>query len=128
MNYEFPLIRNISDVLPAIAGRDEFVVAEKEGYTVINYNVMFADTFPDVDSGRTTISGERIQNFDAAIRRECRGIIFDTATGEILRRPFHKFFNVNERDETQDHRVDLSRPHAILEKLDGSMIAPFIVN
>ena len=110
MNYEFPLIRNISDVLPAIAGRDEFVVAEKEGYTVINYNVMMADTF------------------DCNIRRECRGIIFDTATGEILRRPFHKFFNVNEREETQDHRVDLSQPHAILEKLDGSMIAPFIVN
>ena len=110
MNYQFPLIRNISDVLPAIEGRDEFVVAEKDGYTVINYNVMMADTF------------------DCNIRRECRGIIFDTATGEILRRPFHKFFNVNEREETQDHVVDLSRPHAILEKLDGSMIAPFSVD
>jgi RNA ligase len=110
MNYEFPTITNISDVLPAIAGRDEFVVAEKEGYTVINYNVMMADTF------------------DCNIRRECRGIIFDTATGDIIRRPFHKFFNVNEREETQDHRIDLSRPHAILEKLDGSMIAPFMVN
>ena len=48
MNYEFPIINKISDVLPAIEGRDEFVVAEKEGYTVINYNVMMADTFPDV--------------------------------------------------------------------------------
>lgn len=128
MNYKFPIINNISDVLPAIAGRDEFVVAEKEGYTVINYNVMIADTFPDVVSDRETISGVKIQNFDAAIRRECRGIIFDTETGDIIRRPFHKFFNVNEREETQDHVVDLSRPHAILEKLDGSMIAPFIVN
>ena len=110
MNYEFPTITNISDVLPAIEGRDEFVVAEKEGYTVINYNVMMADTF------------------DCPIRRECRGIIFDSETGEILRRPFHKFFNVNEREETQDHVVDLSRPHVILEKLDGSMIAPFRVD
>lgn len=110
MNYEFPTINNISDVLPAIEGRDEFVVAVKEGYTVINYNVMMADTF------------------DCPIRRELRGIIFDTATGEILRRPFHKFFNVNEREETQDHVVDLSQDHAILEKLDGSMIAPFVVN
>jgi RNA ligase len=110
MNYEFPTITNISDVLPAIAGRDEFVVAEKEGYTVINYNVMLADTF------------------DCNIRRECRGIIFDTVTGDIIRRPFHKFFNVNEREETQDHVVDMSRSHAIFEKLDGSMIAPFIVN
>jgi len=133
MNYEFPLIRNISDVLPAIEGRDEFVVAEKEGYTVINYNVMMTDTFPDV---RQVFPGEGIGRYSdrvridyhAAIRRECRGIIFDTETGDIIRRPFHKFFNVNEREETQDHTVDLSQDHRVLEKLDGSMIAPFIVN
>lgn len=124
MNYEFPLIRNISDVLPAIEGRDEFVVAEKEGYTVINYNVMMADTFPDVYTGEDQTW---IDN-DAMLRRECRGIIFDSKTGDIIRRPFHKFFNVNEREETQDHAVDLSRPHCILEKLDGSMIVPFIVD
>lgn len=144
MNYEFPFITNISDVLPAIEGRDEFVVAEKEGYTVINYNVMMADTFPDVCYMREVGMGLRLEGDDlsqpaptamalmrdknAAIRRECRGIIFDSATGDIIRRPFHKFFNVNEREETQDHVVDLSRPHAILEKLDGSMIAPFIVD
>ena len=131
MNYEFPLIRNISDVLPAITGRDEFVVAEKDGYTVINYNVMMADTFPDVYSDTGVVGcifkNGQWYNEAAAIRRECRGIIFDSKTGDIIRRPFHKFFNVNEREETQDHVVDLSRPHAILEKLDGSMIAPFIV-
>ena len=131
MNYEFPHITSISDVLPAIEGRDEFVVAEKEGYTVINYNVMMADTFPDVlasDDLRANHDHYEVENLHARLRRECRGIIFDTATGDIIRRPFHKFFNVNEREETQDHVVDLSRPHAILEKLDGSMIAPFIVN
>lgn len=131
MNYEFPLITNISDVLPAIEGRDEFVVAVKEGYTVINYNVMMADTFPDVlsEAGCWDAIDKNVElNELYALRRECRGIIFDSETGEILRRPFHKFFNVNEREETQDHVVDLSRPHVILEKLDGSMIAPFIVN
>lgn len=127
MNYVFPIINNISDVLPAIEGRDEFTVAVKEGYTVINYNVMMADTFPDVvlaDPDRPDLA--KVAR-DAMIRRECRGIIFDTATGDIIRRPFHKFFNVNEREETQDHVIDLSREHGILEKLDGSMIAPFIV-
>lgn len=131
MFYEFPNIYNISDVLPAIEGRDEFVVAEKEGYTVINYNVMMADTFPDVlvdPCRQDQESGWTVDyDYNAAIRRECRGIIFDSKTGDIIRRPFHKFFNVNEREETQDHVVDLSRPHCILEKLDGSMIAPFIV-
>ena len=131
MNYQFPTIRNISDVLPAIEGRSEFNVAVKEGYTVINYNVMFEDTFPDPNGEFKTIGSLEecnLPDFQAKVRRECRGIIFDTATGDIIRRPFHKFFNVNEREETQDRRIDMSNSHAILEKLDGSMIAPFIVN
>ena len=133
MNYEFPTINNISDVLPAIEGRDEFVVAEKEGYTVINYNVMMADTFPPVltrpeDQLEHLAKDEYLCDYNAALRRELRGIIFDNESGDILRRPFHKFFNVNEREETQDHVVDLSQEHRILEKLDGSMIAPFVVN
>ena len=116
--YKFPHITNISNVLPAIDGRDEFVVADKGSYTVINYNVMMADTFPPVIQELLDAGHE--QDDYARIRRECRGIIFDSNTGDIIRRPFHKFFNVNEREETQDHVIDLSRPHAILEKLDGS--------
>lgn len=125
MNYKFPFIDNISDVLWAIKDREEFVVAEKEGYTVINYNVMMADTFPEFDEQFGNLN---MANLIATMRRECRGIIFDSETGEILRRPFHKFFNVNEREETQEHAVDMSGDYTILEKLDGSMIAPFIVN
>lgn len=132
MNYQFPFISHISDVLPAIEGRNEFAVAVKDGYTVINYNVIMSDTFPDVlvdPSWQDQDSGWTVDyDYKAAIRRECRGIIFDSATGDIIRRPFHKFFNVNEREETQEYVVDLSRPHTILEKLDGSMISPFTVN
>lgn len=128
MNYEFPHITNILDILPAIAGRDEFVVAEKEGYTVINYNVVMADTFPAISSSRETISEVKIQNFDSALRRECRGIIFNTATGELIRRPFHKFFNINERAETQQNSISLADDHVIMDKLDGSMIAPFLLD
>jgi RNA ligase len=130
MNYEFPIIRNINDVLPAIEGRHEFVVANKGSYTVINYNVMMADTFPDVilDPDPYDIAAGLYEQYDynAAIRRECRGIIFDTATGDIIRRPFHKFFNVNEREETQLDRLDFSKEHWIDTKLDGSMIAVFL--
>ena len=137
MDYTFPVIKNISDVLPAIEGRDEFVVAEKEGYTVINYNVMMSDTFPDVHdlSGsyeRAASCGWGSEDVDnlygqthAKIRRECRGIIFDTETGDIIRRPFHKFFNINEREETQLHNLDFSKEHWVDTKLDGSMIAVF---
>ncbi len=42
MNYQFPVIKNISQVLPLIAERKEFVVAVKDGYTVINYVVQMS--------------------------------------------------------------------------------------
>lgn len=114
MKYQFPKIKHIDDVLPAIEGRNEFVVAERDGYKVVNYMVAMSDTFPEVDDEHS------------AIRRECRGIIFDEK-GNLIARRLHKFFNVNERDETLLHKIDLSQPHVILEKLDGSMITPFYV-
>lgn len=121
MNYEFPIIERITDVLPAIAGRDEFIVAEREGYRVINYTVGFADTFnidPDdvmENYGRMIPKG--------VMRRECRGLIFGP-DGLLMSRPFHKFFNVGERAETQPNVLDMSQPHVVFEKMDGSMIRP----
>ena len=117
MKYPFPTIHTIDDVLPHIKGRDEFIVAEKEGYTVINYVVSMPDTFAMVGS----------DDLGGAIRRECRGLTFDTH-GKIISRPFHKFFNVGERVETQPHAIDVSKPHVVLEKMDGSMIRPFMYN
>ena len=111
LHYQFPVIRHLDDVLPHIAGRDEFIRVDKDGgYTVINYVFQTSDTFPPIDSDA------------AAVLRECRGIIFDTASGRILSRRFHKFFNLGERADTQE--IDVSRPHHVLDKLDGSMISP----
>ena len=117
MNYQFPEIRSIHDVLPHIEGRSEFIVAERDFGTVINYVVAMADTF-DM-AGPDDLGG--------AIRRECRGLKFHP-DGTIGARPFHKWFNINEREETQQHVVDLSLPHVIMEKLDGSMIHPMMVD
>lgn len=117
MNYQFPVIRTIDDVLPHIEGREEFIVAEREFGTVINYVVAKTDTF-DM-TGPDDLGG--------AIRRECRGIIFDRE-GYLMSRPFHKFFNINEREETQSHAVDMTQSHVIMEKMDGSMIRPIIMD
>lgn len=127
MNYDFPIINDIYEVLEAIAGRDEFVVAYRDGYTIIDYAVNFEDTFPPVKvaGGSAKMRAYRTRNY--ALRRECRGIIFDSETGKIIRRPYHKFFNMDERQETQNHLLPMSQPHVILEKLDGSMISPFAV-
>ena len=112
--HTFPVIRNFKDVEDQID--QYFYIAEKEGYKVVNYRVPCPDTFPDVTDVKT------------AIRRSFRGIIFDSVTGDILRRPLDKFFNLNERAETRIENLDLSKPHVIMEKLDGSLISPFRVN
>lgn len=114
INYDFPKISHINDVLPHIAGRDEFKVMRKDWYTVINYVVAFGETF---DWDESDVSG-------SVMRRECRGLIFDILSGKLLSRPYHKFFNVGERSELTMDKVDMSANHVILEKLDGSMIRP----
>lgn len=114
-HYKFPIIVSIDDVLPAIEGRDEFIVADKKDYIVINYVVMQESTF-QLDPNN---------NF-GEYRRECRGIKF-YPDGRIMARPFHKFFNVNEKEETQSHKIDLTQKHLILPKIDGSMVHPIVV-
>jgi RNA ligase len=123
MKYKFPHINTIDDVLPAIEGAPEFIVADKDDYIVVNYVVAMTDTFPEVNTAGGSAKMREEATRHKAIRRECRGIIFNK-DGSILSRRLHKFFNVNERDETLSHKIDFSQPHVILEKLDGSMITP----
>jgi len=102
-------IEHIDDVLPHIEGRTDFVVVQKDGYTVIDYVYTLPDTFDD------------------PVRLECRGLKFGP-DGRILARPFQKFFNVGERPEATGENLDLTQPHIVMEKLDGSMIHPAIVD
>lgn len=114
MNYSFPKIETIEDVKPYLDEWEEFRITDKGDYTVVNYMVGMKDTFNAIDGDTHSM----------VIRRECRGLIFDSATGKLLSRPYHKFFNANEKPETSVDEVDWSAPHHILEKLDGSMIRP----
>lgn len=99
----FPLITNIRQAREAIVGRPEFVESNKGEYIVFNYHVAHEDSF------------------NCPVRRELRGLIFSPA-GNVISRPFHKFFNLNEKEETRN--VDWSVPHRVLNKLDGSMVRP----
>jgi RNA ligase len=60
--------------------------------------------------------------FDSADLRECRGIVFATAAGVVTGRPLHKFFNVNEREETRVENIDWTKVTRVMDKRDGSMI------
>jgi RNA ligase len=117
MNYPFPIIRTIDDVLPHIAGRDEFNVNDKGDYITVNYAVDFEDTF--------TMTGP--DDIGGATKRECRGLKF-YPSGKIAARPFHKFFNVGQLEETQPHVLDFSSDHTVMSKEYGSFIHPIIIN
>jgi RNA ligase len=56
------------------------------------------------------------------ITEQCRGLIVDQSTDEVLARPFRKFFNYETgyRPETQAVNLPTSEPE-ITEKLDGSL-------
>ncbi len=110
----FPVINHINDVTRWIKNNKEIVVNDKGDYTVIKYNVVMEDTFAGNDKS-------------AKIRCECRGICFDK-DGNILSRPYHKFFNLNEKAWTKAKKVDWSKPHVVLAKLDGSMIHPILID
>ena len=109
----FPVIATIDDVLLAVRGRDEFVVAEREWGTVIDYQITLPDSFTGPD---------------AALRAECRGIKF-RQDGTLLARPYHKFHNFGEPQMQVADLAAAGRFHEhfiILDKLDGSMIHPIV--
>ncbi len=48
-----------------------------------------------------------------------RGIILNRKTGEVIARPFPKFFNVGERQDTLEQNLPWNEGFMIFEKLDG---------
>ncbi|KAH3761106.1 RNA ligase, T4 RnlA family protein [Pelomyxa schiedti] len=118
----FPIIDSIEQVRSAIAGCAFFTEATKEDEIVFNYRFGHCDAFPD-PFGPGLTPQER-ENY--MIRRECRGLVFQKSSGTVIARGFHKFFNVNELDETDQDRLDFSTPHIILQKLDGVPICALI--
>lgn len=119
MNYTFPHITHIDQLRKALAGRQEFIFAERDGCIIANYLVNLADTFPTPDTKDEEL------NEAYRLRREARGIIFCAKTGKVISRPLHKFFNVGEKPETSINSIDFNQNHVILHKLDGSFIRPF---
>lgn len=81
-----------------------------------------------LDSGRRVIQLDyttRIGNKWNALSEISRGVVLDYETGELLSLPYHKFFNVNERDGSRLSEFDLSDRVYVMEKLDGNMVHAF---
>lgn len=117
----FPILMSITPLLKAVEGMPEIGIREdhEHGYGYVSYQVAFEDTFKDPFA--TTDPAERERRL---LVREARGIKYDLKTLRIVSRPYHKFHNVGERADTMPDVIDFTKPHVILEKLDGSMLTP----
>jgi len=113
IHYEFPHNISLDEVKQIVSENPAFYIGERDGYIVANYLVSGSATHPPVMDRKT------------AIMRELRGLMFDH-DGNLISRRFQKFFNFGEREDVMS--LDLSKPHTILEKLDGSMITPVYIN
>ena len=113
LHYSFPENITLDEVRELVKKNSNFYLGERDGYVVANYLVAGKDTHPPVIDR------------DTAILRELRGMIFHP-NGHVLSRRFHKFFNLGEREDLA--AIDISKPHVVLEKLDGSMITPVPIN
>ncbi|KAK5579194.1 hypothetical protein RB653_008873 [Dictyostelium firmibasis] len=119
----FPHDLTIEDCREAIKDVVGFRETLKNGLICFNYDFCFKDSFPNPE-----IEPDDKKAFLYKVRRECRGLIFDEITGEIVCRKLHKFFNINEQQETKEELIKLDENFIVLEKLDGSLIAPILIN
>jgi RNA ligase len=106
----FPYLKFIQPVLEDIRSNPEIQICKHEGtpFASICYAVAEKDTFA------------------TALRRECRGLMYNTETGEIVLRPFHKFFNVGENEDSLLLNLKVKQGPGemfVPEKIDGMMVA-----
>lgn len=113
MHYHFPHDITLDEVKAIVAKNPNFYIGERDGYLVVNYLVAGKETHPPVVDRETSVM------------RELRGLMFDH-DGKLISRRLHKFFNLGEREDVA--QIDVSKPHTVLEKLDGSMITPVLIN
>jgi len=106
---DFPIIKTLSDIHP------------------YNTSSKYFKHYEDPENNLLSICYNQLvdkEQFITPIQRELRGIKFNLTTGEVLARPFHKFFNKGEVPNEEPSSLDFK----VYEKLDGSMIHPVITN
>ncbi len=102
---QYPVIKHIDDIKPHVSEGRGIHFFEDEKFIICRYVATMPETFQTI--------------YDL----ECRCLIFDRASGDILSRTLHKPFNLGERQSLYD--LDFSEPAHLSLKLDGSMIGAF---
>ncbi|MEA3370309.1 MAG: RNA ligase [Campylobacterota bacterium] len=104
---------NFNKMMDLCNSKDEFRAKEETvdgvDVTIFSYMVSKSDTF------------------DSELAKEFRGTTFRNDTKECICRPFAKFFNVGEKEETLVDNVDWDNAKFFI-KHDGSMATPVLIN
>ena len=98
----------LKEALNEVEGNKFFKVIENENLVKISYRF----NSPKV--------------FNTPLKRELRGITFLKDLGKVASRPYHKFFNLNETEESREENFE-GRELLFREKLDGVMLHPVLV-
>eukprot|EP01065_Artemidia_motanka_P042951 TRINITY_DN5854_c0_g1_i2.p1 TRINITY_DN5854_c0_g1~~TRINITY_DN5854_c0_g1_i2.p1 ORF type:complete len:1237 (+),score=389.23 TRINITY_DN5854_c0_g1_i2:534-3713(+) len=127
MHGRFPSLAGsvLADLRSAIHGCSGFKVKEVvPGVVSLDYRSASGyhptDVFPEP-------VGPPQQRWLMAARRECRGLLCCESSGRVLARRFHKFFNLGEVPETEVGDRGLPERCEFYEKLDGSLVSPFLL-
>lgn len=104
----YPTITTLDDLAPHVAHNRGIRTFRNGPITIVRYLI----NDPSV--------------FQTAWDLECRGLIFDSNTGLLLSRPFHKFFNIS--DKTSASTLCGQGNVRLVDKLDGSMIGGFVLD
>jgi T4 RnlA family RNA ligase len=115
LNGLFPVLDGnvLSLIKKTILSYDKITETENDGYVSFDYddNMIFPE----------------LKSWEDHLVRECRGLIVSTITGKILARRFHKFFNIDEKNESILSTINFSDAK-IYEKLDGSLVSPILLD
>lgn len=111
-------------------------IKEHERMKTMNEFISLSQTHSEIKVKEESVDGELFyivsymignrELWKNPLSRECRGITF-SSNGDIVCRPFQKFFRLNELDET-DETLFKNKPFLLFDKIDGSMVTPVKIN
>lgn len=112
---------DLGTYLNLVKDNEDFVVKKDEHIIIIDYVV---DNFKNpMEKG---ISEE--EHTKRVLLLNCRGITFNSNTGQCIRLPLNKFYNCNQTEGVMLKDIDITQPHDVLVKCDGSMVATYLHN
>lgn len=126
MNGDLPILNgNIVMYVKEITRENASIFSEKDfgEYSTYDYKSSTTPFFPHPKQFKNLK-----EKWIAGLKRECRGLIVCNKTGNVLARRFHKFFNINENEESVLENITFNKNCVLINKIDGSLVSPFRLN